>query len=242
MVCIGDDGMTSILPWHHLHITHKNRSEVAAWYARHLGARLGKGTPRSENLWYGNNLVQVQSDTAIKPPHTGEFDHAGLAFPDIAQVKKAAVDAGATAISDDMIVDPWGTRIQLVESEAIGFHHLLILCSDPAESSRWYADHIGGQVETCPWNSEYLSIKYDTMWLVFGAGKLPEDRQETGRPIDHIGWYTSDIAKTTDAMIEKGCRFPVPVRDFGAVQLAFAEDPSGIWVEFVEPPDGKLPK
>lgn len=234
--------MTVSLPWHHVHLTHENRTEVALWYSRYLGAHRGKGTRRSENLWYDTNLVQVQSDTAIQPPRTGEFGHIGLASPDISKVMQTAVDAGAKHIGDNLIEDPWGTRIQLVESESIGFHHLLINCDDPAESSGWYAANLGGEVVTCPWDNDYPSIRYDTMWLVFGQGEKGETGHQAARPIDHIGWYTSDIDKTVEGMLSSGCTFPVPTRIFGSARLAFAEDPSGLWIELVEPPGGILPK
>lgn len=234
--------MTKPLPWHHIHLTHKNRAEVALWYERNLGAHRGQGTPRSENLWFENNLVQVQSDTGIKPPRTGEFDHIGLATPDVSSAIQTAMDAGADRVSDNLIADPWGTRIQLVESERTGFHHVLIICSDPTESSAWYAAHLGGEVVTCPWNKDYQAIGYDTMWLAFRQAESVQMDRPATRPICHIGWYTSDMDKTVEGMLSSGCTFPVPPRPFGSVRLAFAEDPSGLWVELIEPDGGIISK
>ena len=233
---------TRPLPCHHVHLTHEDRAEVALWYARNLGAHRGEGTRRSENLWFDSNLVQVQSDTGIEPPKTGEFDHIGLATPDVAGVIQTAVDAGANRVSGNLIADPWGTRIQLVESERAGFHHVLIICTDPAESSGWYSAHLGGEVVTCPWKRDYLAIRYDTMWLVFRQAEPAEVELPATRPICHIGWYTSDMDETVEEMLSSGCTFPVPVRPFGPVRLAFAEDPSGLWVELIEPDGGIIPK
>jgi catechol 2,3-dioxygenase-like lactoylglutathione lyase family enzyme len=230
------------LPWHHIHLTHKNREEVADWYIRYLGARRGPGTKRSENLWYDDNLIQVQSDTGIKPPKTGEFGHLGLAFPDVSQVIQTSVDGGASLVEDNQILDPWGTPIQLVESESLGFHHLLILCHGPVESADWYALHLGGEVVACPWHKDYPAIRYDTMWLVFGKAFSAEINPLTPRPICHAGWFTPDIDRTVGEMLASGCSFPVPIRPFGPVRLAFTRDPSGLWIELVEPPGGKIPK
>jgi catechol 2,3-dioxygenase-like lactoylglutathione lyase family enzyme len=234
--------MTQQLPWHHVHLTHKNRESVARWYARHLGARRGKGTERSENLWYGNNLVQVQSDTAIKPSQKGALGHIGLGTPRISETISTAVQAGATRMGKKLIADPWGTLIQFVRSEKAEFHHLRILCMDPAASGQWYATHMGGAVVVCPWETEDLAIRYDTMWLVLGRAASIRTVSSDSRPICHAGWYTSNIDKTVDSMLAAGCKFPVPIMPFGPVRLAFAEDPSGLWVELLEPPGGKIPK
>ena len=234
--------MTALLPWHHIHLTHQDREEVALWYASHLGARRGKGTPRSENLWYGNNLVQVQSDTSIKPPTSGEFGHIGLGAPNPTETLKTAVDAGATQVDENLITDPWGTPIQLVESEVTEFHHLLVLCTDPDESSAWYATHIGGEIVTCPWNDNYQAIRYDTMWLLFGQAESAEAVLKPTRSVCHGGWYTPNIDETVSRMEAAGCKFPVPIMPFGAVRLAFAEDPSGLWIELLEMPGGEITK
>jgi len=209
------------------------------WYVRYLGAHRAEGTKRSENLLFDKHLVQIQSDTSIKPPRTGEYDHIGLAVPMVSQAIQAAVDAGADRVSHDVITDPWGTRIQLVESERSRFHHVLINCSDPAESGEWYATHLGGEPETCPWNRDYLAIRYGAMWLAFGQGGEAGVVPMTKRPICHAGWITRDIDKTVEGMLASGCRFPVPVIQFGLARLAFAEDPSGLWVELIEPPTAK---
>ncbi len=233
--------MTPPLPWHHIHLTHADRSAVSGWYATYLGAHVGKGTKRSENLWFENNLVQVQSDTGIAPPKTGEIDRIGIALPNLSRVMQTAVDEGATQTGDNLIEDPWGTRIELVAADRTAFHHVHIICADSGASGNWYAANLGGEVVTCPWDSACLAIHYDTMWLVFEQGKSAE-MDHRARPIDHLGWYTDDIDKTVEAMLRAGCRFPVPVRAFGPVRLAFAEDPSGLWVEFVEPVGGRIPK
>ena len=233
--------MTSPLPWHHIHITHENRAEAADWYAAHLGARIGKGTKRSENLWFESNLIQVQSDTGIAPPRSGEIDHIGIGFPNLPEILRDTVGGGATLVQENMIEDPWGTRIELMVSDETEFHHVHVICADSIVSSNWYAANLGGKVLPCPWDTKCLAIRYDTMWMVFEQGK-PARGESAARPLDHTGWYTSDIDQTVEAMLASGSRFPVPVRDFGPVRLAFAEDPSGLWVELVEPVGGKIPK
>lgn len=184
----------------------------------------------------------MQSDTAIKPPKTGEFGHIGLYTLDIQKSIEVTAEGGDRTICKNLIDDPWGTRIQFIQSNTQGFHHVLINCTDPSASARWYALNLGGEVVTCPWDRGYLAVQYDTMWMTFGQNEKVTASHPDNRPICHIGWYTDDIESTAKRMISTGCHFPVPVRPFGTVQLAFAEDPSGLWVELVEPPGGKLPK
>ena len=102
--------------------------------------------------------------------------------------------------------------------------------------------NLGGEVITCPWNKNYLAVHYDTMWMAFGKSEKTIARTPALRPICHIGWYTNDMDNTVKRMIAAGGKFPIPVRQFGMVRLAFAEDPSGLWVELVEPPGGRIPK
>lgn len=244
MIICGDrshnkDRRTSVadaLPWHHVHLTQTDRTAVAAWYTKFIGARIGPGTKRSENLWFNSNLMQIQSDTAIKPPSTGEIAHIGIGVTDLDAAIGPILANGGTRTSNSLVVDPWGTPIQLVESDSLCFHHLMIVTSDPIKSSEWYALNIGGEIVPCPWDHELIAIQYDTMWLVFKGGRV----EPGARPIDHFGWYTPNIQKTASKLLANGCQFPIPVRDFGQVQLAFVEDPSGLWVELVEPAGGRI--
>jgi catechol 2,3-dioxygenase-like lactoylglutathione lyase family enzyme len=82
---------------------------------------------------------------------------------------------------------------------------------------------------------------YDTIQIVF-AKIEPDVAATVGRPIDHLGWYTDDLDATFERLSANSVSFPIPPREFGQVRLAFAEDPCGIWVELVEPPDGIIAK
>jgi predicted enzyme related to lactoylglutathione lyase len=224
--------MTDRLPWHHVHITHEDRSAVAAWYVDNLGAFQGEPTKRSENLWYGANLIQVQSDTGLHP--AGEVDHIGLGVTDIDSTIAHVLDAGGRNPGGNTITDPFGTRIQLVETDHGCFHHVEIVAPDPLQLANWYALNFGGDVVTCPWQTDKLAIAYDSMWLVIRGGE--PGNEPPGRAICHCGWYTPDIHESAARMEANGCRFPVPPREFGTVELAFVEDPSGLWIELVQPP------
>jgi hypothetical protein len=62
------------------------------------------------------------------------------------------------------------------------------------------------------------------------------------RPIHHLGWYTNNLDDLFQKMSSKGINFPIKPREFGPVRLAFAEDPCGIWIELLEPPNGIIRK
>ena len=97
----------------------------------------------------------------------------------------------------------------------------------------------GGVAGTCPWDPSRLGVGYDTMWISFTSE--PVEAEET-RPIDHIGFFTSELDATSARLEEIGAPFPIPPRPFNTVRLAFFEDPGGIWVELVELPGGRIPK
>jgi catechol 2,3-dioxygenase-like lactoylglutathione lyase family enzyme len=210
---------------------------VAAWYVDYLGAFRGTPTKRSENLWYGGNLVQVQSRYAVEP--SGEVDHLGLGTPDVQGAITRVIAAGGQRLDRDFITDPFGTRIQLVQAQEWCFHHAELVAREPQQLADWYALNFGGKVVVCPWDADKLAIAYDSMWLVLRSGEPRND--PPGRPICHCGWYTENMQKTVGEMMANGCQFAIPPRQFGAVQIAFVEDPSGLLIELVEP-SGEHPR
>ena len=243
--------MTPTLPWHHAHITLPDRDAGAAWYAK-LGGRIGKPTPRSENIWFSANLLQIQTE-AVAGTSEGWMSHLGFSSPDPENLL-AGLDltqpVSKTPAGTYQIQDPWGTPIEIIESDTDPFHHIQIVCSDPEGLADWYAGHLGGDVTACPWDNARLSIVYDSIFIAFAnvgyfqndAGTSNAGQPGNPRNIDHIGWYTDDLQGTAARLEEARVDFSVKPRTFGSVQLAFIIDPTGMWIELVEPPGQVIPK
>jgi catechol 2,3-dioxygenase-like lactoylglutathione lyase family enzyme len=240
-----------MLPWHHAHITLPDRQAGAIWYAK-LGGRIGQPTPRSENIWYSENLLQIQTE-AVAGDSEGWISHLGFSCSDLDNLLPTldlTRSVTETPFGTHLIVDPWGTQIELIESEEDRFHHIQIVCRDPADLADWYARHLGGDIVACPWDNARLSIAYDSIIIAFatpehlqkGTATSSDHQTGPGRNIDHIGWYTNDLAGTSESLREASVEFSVNPREFGSVQLAFITDPTGMWIELVEPPEQIIPK
>ena len=116
--------------WHHAHITIADRHEAAEWYSKHLGADLAVPTPRSENLKYGSNLVQFQSEAVAEPLTSSNLFALGLGLPDHNAALTHLLYAGAEVLSETDVVttllDPWQLRLELYQSENACQNHLHI--------------------------------------------------------------------------------------------------------------------
>jgi catechol 2,3-dioxygenase-like lactoylglutathione lyase family enzyme len=196
--------------------------------------------------------LQIQTE-AVAGASEGWISHLGFSSSDLENLLPRLDlmhPVTETHIGTYLVLDPWGTRIELIESGKDRFHHIQIVCSDPASLADWYARHLGGDVVACPWDKARLSIAYDSIIIVFAeAGHFQNDavtssahQPGTARNIDHIGWYTNDLRGTAERLREASVDFRVNPREFGSVQLAFIADPAGIWIELVEPPGQVIPK
>ena len=228
--------------WHHAHITVPDRHEAAAWYNQHLSADLRAPTPRSENLYYGTNLVQFQSEAVAEPLQGCSLFALGLGLPDCKAALTRLTEAGARILSENdsitTLLDPWQLRLELYQSDFACQNYLHIHCDDPSALADWYCQHLAGTPAHCSWDSRRKVVEWDTYALHFSKGPL-EDQLRT---IDHIGWYSRQLQVDYEALMQMGVQFPVPPRAFGQVQLAFLKDPTGIWIELVELPGGVIPK
>ncbi len=237
--------MDKTLPWHHVHITLPDREAAAIWHAGHTPAERGPPTKRSENLFCGPNLLQIQTVAVADEPRGARIDSIGIGVPDLKAALANWQSGGGSVIAQTTTTirlnDPWGAPFELVETAQAGFTHINIAAQDPGRLLAWYEVNLGGERTACEWDSSRLALMYDTIQIVF-AKTEPDATARVGRPIDHLGWYTEDLDATFERLSANSVSFPIPPREFGPVRLAFAEDPCGIWVELVEPPDGIIAK
>ena len=106
--------------WHHIHITIEDRSAAAGWYGDAISARRSEPTPRSENLWFDRNLIQIQSED-VAADSVSRFHSIGFMAADLNSALGKLVDAGATIIrrheKTALISDPFGTSMELVAAD-----------------------------------------------------------------------------------------------------------------------------
>lgn len=232
------------LPWHHVHITLPDREEAAKWHEKHTPAIRTQPTKRSENLYCGSNLLQIQSRAVATESQDGYIDSIGIGVLKVSEATANWQSAGGSI--DNLsphtakVRDPWGISIEFIESNQKGYTHINIAAEEPEKLSDWYESNLGGTRITCEWDESRLVLLYDTMKVMF---IIKSPISSTGeRIIDHLGWYTEDLDTTFHQLSTNSVHFPVLPREFGPVRLAFAEDPCGNWIELLEPPNGIIMK
>ncbi|MHA1914381.1 MAG: VOC family protein [Promethearchaeota archaeon] len=233
------------LPWHHVHITLNDREAAALWHEKHTPTKRAKPTKRSENLYYGPNLLQIQSTTGIPEPRNARIDSIGMGVSDIHEFIDNWQSSGGSVDNYNhpiaRVQDPWGVPFELVERSHVGYTHINIAAEAPEQLRDWYESNLGGIRVTCEWDSTRFALAYDTMLIVFDPASSPVS-SIAERPIDHLGWYTPDLDAIFKQLSAKGVFFPVKPMAFGPVRLAFAEDPCGNWIELLEPQGGLITK
>jgi catechol 2,3-dioxygenase-like lactoylglutathione lyase family enzyme len=233
------------LPWHHVHITLIDREAAAIWHDEHSPAKRIMPTKRSEQLYSGPNLLQIQSTAVAPKSHDGFIDSIGLGVLNLAEVITDWQSSGGVVVkrtdNTAWLQDPWGVHFELIERSVAGYTHINIAVKTPEQLCDWYQSNLGGKRVICEWNKNSLALEYDTMLLVFipmSSSLFPT----VERLLDHMGWYTKDLDAIYKYLSSNGVKFPVPPRTFGPVRLAFLEDPCGCWIELVEPPNGIISK
>jgi len=237
-------------PWHHAHVTIPDRQIAASWYEKHLDARLTAPTKRSENLMYGDNLVQFQSESVATAATGSQLYSLGISLPNMEQRIAQLVEAGAVLIAPQTlrdigntkppiveIMDPWGVRLELREG-LLEHSYLHIICDSPAELAAWYQDNLHGSIGACDFDEHRRVISWDRFSLHFSErhqGASTVDHPAAPGHIDHFGWYTGNLDRSYEQLSRAGVSFPVPPKSFGLVRLAFIKDPTGNWIELLEP-------
>jgi hypothetical protein len=233
------------LQWHHVHITISNREAAAKWHEKHSPAQRTPPTKRSENLYCGPNLLQIQSKAVAPEPSNGRIESIGIGVLNLNETVTDWKSAGGfidnLTSNTAKVRDPWGVPFELVESSKIGYTHLNIAVLEPKKLFSWYELNLGGSRKQCEWDDTRLVLEYDTMFIMF-ISLSSAIITTTKRFIDHLGWYTEDLDKTYQRLSGNGVHFPVFPRKYGPVRLAFAEDSIGNWIEILEPPNGSIRK
>ncbi|MHA1885285.1 MAG: VOC family protein [Promethearchaeota archaeon] len=233
------------LPWHHVHITLLDREAAALWHDEHSPAKRFMPTKRSEQLYSGPNLLQIQSTAVAPESHDGFIDSIGLGVLNLTEVITDWQSSGGVVIrrtdNTAWLQDPWGVHFELVERSNVGYTHINIAAKAPEQLCDWYETNLGGIRTVCDWDKTRLALGYDTM-LLFFIPMSSSVSPTTKRPLDHMGWFTKDLDATYQRLSSNGVHFPVIPRAFGPVRLAFLEDLCGCWIELVEPPNGIISK
>ena len=241
--------------YHHVHITASSPSEAVGWYARYLDCEPIADRPDAADC-DGAELIFVVQPTLGSTQGTG-VNHIGFSYPDLT-AKMAELEAvgvrgsgvrlqrfpDGSTLRDvpglfklGFIFDPWGTRIEMLEDpETLGFHHIHLSASDPAETLAWYQEVLGG--EPASLKGQIDGLRFGDVWVLAAQHGEAAPATTAGRAIDHIGFVVSDLDAAATAMRQAGAAFQqepaTPENGRTSAKRAFLVGPDNVRLAVVE--------
>jgi catechol 2,3-dioxygenase-like lactoylglutathione lyase family enzyme len=226
------------MPYDHIHLAVADPDKAYAWYVANLDGQAAENAGRVMfEPFGGRRPLPVQliflRGTDVKASDGSVIDSIGFSVPDVAAKVKALEAAGAKAIAPGVVVDPWGTKIELLNDiPGRGFHHVTLRVADPDATLRWFASAFGGQRTKM---SGRAALRYDRTYLVVTKGDATAPSQ--GRSIDHLGFAPHDMNADAAALKAQGVRFatePAAMPNQFGHRTAYVDAPGGIRIELVE--------
>jgi lactoylglutathione lyase len=237
------------VPYDHVHLAVADPENAEAWYTANLNGNVGENPGRvAFEPWVNRAPLPIQFiflKVADAPPSDGSvIDSVGFVVANLDAKVKALRAAGATVKQPvenvrglwkhAVLVDPFGVKIELVESkDRPGFHHVTLRVPNPEDSIRWYLRSFGG--ERTKLGGRLDAVKYGSTYLIVTKGDATSASR--GRAIDHLGFGPRSMEATAADLKAKGVMFtaePAAKPNQFGHRTAYVEDPSGVRIELVE--------
>ena len=225
------------VPYDHIHLAVPDPDKAYEWYLRNLDGEAGENAGRVVfEPFGGRRPLPVQfiflRAEAAKPSEGGVIDSVGFSVADVAAKTRQLEAAGARVVSPGVVIDPWGTKIELVNDvPGRGFHHVALRVADPAATLRWFVSAFGGSRTKMAGRD---ALRYGRTYLVVTKGEAAPSQ---GRSIDHLGFGPASMNATSAALKAQGVTFtaePAAAPNQFGHRTAYVEAPGGIRIELVE--------
>lgn len=199
----------------HVHMRVPDTAAAAEWHSRLLGGSVRSGGP-GPSIRYGNGFIGTMPNEGPAPPsNRGVIDHFGIAVTDVAATVARAREMGAyidtepqegvTAPVIAFIVDPWGTRMELLEDQEYpGVNHVHMMATDADAMRDWFLEVFGGEYVAARGKGVFHTILYDDLWVHVSESPDGERAPSRGRAIDHIGFRVPSLADFRATLEEVG--------------------------------------
>lgn len=236
------------LPYDHIHLNVPAPAEAFQWYLKNIGGTVNDEAPN--RISYGTTRFMFLNSKTALPSAGSAVDHIGFSFPDL-EGKVKELEANGVTLEGPIrdlpgifkiafAVDPWGTRLELVQdSELLGLHHVHMRAPNPEDTFKWLLTNFGGERTALKGKIDairYAAPDFSTVWILVTKGEATPSK---GRAIDHIGWRVKDLnAKVTEltgksvTMETQPRALPLPNKT--TIYYAYVEGPSGARIELVQ--------
>lgn len=225
-----------------VHIRVLDPPKAAEWYVTALGAKLSEPPAAgTTQVTFGSQVVTITKGSAAEASEGTAIDHFGLSFSglDAAVAKAEAAGAKVTTTPRESpgffrfayIVDPWGTRIEMVEdAERLGFHHVHLRMQDPDAALAWFEQKLGG--ERGKLRGKLDGVRFDGVWIFAMSSGAEAPRAPTA--IQVVAVRVDDVEASVHALTGAGVKLLSEPRTLPALTYAFLEGPGGIRTEVVK--------
>jgi lactoylglutathione lyase len=227
----------------HVHLSAPDPAAAAAWYREHFGGEEVDG--RDDRMLLGTTRFIWRQEDNPRPTEGGTVDHLGFSFADLDRKLGELQAAGAKITSPKrdveglfplaFAVDPWGTKLELIQDpQHLGFHHIHLRSPDPEATMQSYLKLFGG-VRT-PLRGRLDGILYPgNVWLLVMRG---EGFPSAGSGIDHLGWRALDLGAKLEEYRGEGANVQRGPNDLtfvnGTISVFFIDGPDGATIEIVQ--------
>lgn len=239
------NALDETLLYDNVHLAVSDPQAAAQWYHDNIGGQFVDGC--DDRLLFGTTRIVFLSDQGVarKPSAGGAIDHLGFSFTDL-QATLNRIEAAGAQLQGELrdipklfklafAVDPWGTRLELIEDEQhLGFHHIHLRSPEPIETLAWYKAIFGGV--NLKLKGRLPGLLYPgNVWLLVSQGDTFPSTQST---IDHIGWRAPIMRSTLHDLKGKGAVVSRQAREMqlpnGIIELSSIEGPDGASIELVQ--------
>ena len=227
----------------HVHLAVPQPPVAAAWYMQHFGGDPIDGRP--DRTLIGTTRFIFRMEANPRPSEGGAVDHLGFSVPDLDAKLRELEAAGARITAPRrepeglfplaFVVDPWGTRLEILQDrQHLGFHHIHLRNPDPEATIQAYLNLFGG-VRT-PLRGRLDGIYYPgNVWVLVTRG---EGFPTAGTSIDHLGWRAPSAQPKLEELTRRGATVtngPNELTfDNGTIHFFFIDGPYGVNIEIVE--------
>jgi catechol 2,3-dioxygenase-like lactoylglutathione lyase family enzyme len=223
----------------HVQIRMPDPQKGAAWYVKYFGGTVDKTGAAVD---YGKISLRFAKLDNPKPSVGSAIDHIGFTVPDVEAklgqfkadgVKIVSPAAMGMVFKIAYVEDPWGSKIELVEDQVSGFHHVHLRGPDNMAILKWMHENFGGKAGKL--RDKIDGVEQRGVWLLGAKSDAPVDFT-FDHVLDHLGYNVTDADAMLKAFKAKGLEAEPLQKTPDGILYTYIKSPAGVRIELVQRP------
>jgi catechol 2,3-dioxygenase-like lactoylglutathione lyase family enzyme len=233
----------------HIHLIVDDPKAGVEWYAKHFGGTVPDGT--TDTVLFGETVVKFKtSEAEVEGSRGSAFDHISFSVPNVQAKMDELGEAGIVVIRwgfhaknteaiAGVFLDPWGTRIEILnDDELLGFHHLHVKTRDPIGTAKWYSEVFGAEIGGYKNTTQFKTLRFGDMYIFVQRAIRPVV-PTIDRSIDHINMKLTNFDAEIERLKALDVTFLQEAHQAEVYRRARIEGPDGATIELVSAKPGK---